>query len=289
MLNFQTNPLSLNPTSKTLDQPYAKVQAEKEVEIPLLGESPTIVEPDAGFSAMAKVIAHHSPVEAVTEVTITEPGEVTITPNAGFDATCSVKANIDIASGGWKLPQGTTFFKSTFTNFDTTGIDFSDYTGKTGENGLFSYCESLKTIGDLNFPNATDLDYGFYGCSALTTLPVIKAPKLTSANNLFYNCQALTNASNISKWDWLDTVENVQNMFNSCTKLTTFPKFTLSNATNTSYLFGSCGIKEMPITDLPKATNISYMYSNSKIYEGTINAPEAIDISGLFAGTKITK
>lgn len=92
--------------------------------------------------------------------------------------------------------------------------------------------------------------------------------------------------------DWSEVAQAADhsNRFYYCQKLTKFPKLTISNATNTSYMFGRCSaMKEIDMSnwDLSNVTNTSDMFSNCKLLKsikwGEFNTSSNKNFNSMFA------
>lgn len=96
---------------------------------------------------------------------------------------------------------------------------------------MFSNCENLTTIPQLNTSNVTDMSLMFQSCTKLTTIPLLDTSK----------------------------VKTMQYMFNNCGSLTEIPAFDVSNVTNFSDAFTNCSsLTAIHMTGMKKSFNISY-------------------------------
>ena len=82
---------------------------------------------------------------------------------------------------------------------------------------MFSNCNTLTSVPQLNTSNGTNFSYMFNYCKALTTIPQLDTSNGTNFTLMFYNCTALTsipllNMSSMSSTSW-------SGMFGSCTAL----------------------------------------------------------------------
>lgn len=107
----------------------------------LLTETEKVVTPPEGVDGFNKVTVTHAPVETLTEATITQNGEVTITPSEGYDATLGVKAVVNV-EGKLKVQDGWSFAYSDDIASLIEKIDTSEVTSGRNYNsiGMFSNC-----------------------------------------------------------------------------------------------------------------------------------------------------
>ena len=80
---------------------------------------------------------------------------------------------------------------------------------------MFTGCENLTTIPQLNTSNFTSMDLMFNDCYKLTSIPLLNTSKVTSMNRIFYNCQSL---STIPALD-VSNVTNFNSAFWNCKNL----------------------------------------------------------------------
>lgn len=79
-----------------------------------------------------------------------------------------------------------------FNSYKGTSIDDliqpNDTENVTNMGSMFSYCDNLTTIPQLNTSKVTSIDAIFYNCSKLTTIPALDVSKVKYATNSFNNC-----------------------------------------------------------------------------------------------------
>lgn len=158
-------------------------------------------------------------------------------------------------------------------------------------------CTSLKTVGDLKFPNALNITSSynsgmFYGCSAIEKIGNLEITRVHTAGLtgtcMFYKLQTLKEIGNISfpyiknaqgffyncyQLDKIGTLDfsgglltNIQEMFFGCLVLEYIPIFDTSKVITTSNAFKACD----NLND-EALNNILYMLTNSEAttkYEG---------------------
>ena len=204
-----------------------------------------------------------------------------------------------------QLPNGISFEGSTIDVFDLSPYDWSmvyDYsemfrncTNLTGFgdnlgnafenmvacNNMFSDCDSLTTISQLDTSNVLDMRGMFYRCDSLTTIPLLDTSNVMNMKNLFYNCISLTSiplldtsnvldmtcmfsdCKSLTSVPQLDTgfVTNMNQMFSGCSSLTSIPQLDTSKVTDMGNMFGSCiSLTSIPQLDTSKVTNMGNMF-----------------------------
>lgn len=82
-----------------------------------------------------------------------------------------------------------------FNSYKGTSIDDliqpNDTENVTNMGSMFSYCENLITIPQLNTSKVNNIDGIFYNCSRLTTIPALDVSEVKYATNSFNNCSNL--------------------------------------------------------------------------------------------------
>ena len=56
---------------------------------------------------------------------------------------------------------------------------------------LFSNCQALTSVPDMETSQVTNMNSMFYDCPSLTTIPALDTSQVTNMDYMFYNCQAL--------------------------------------------------------------------------------------------------
>ena len=81
----------------------------------------------------------------------------------------------------------------------------------------------------------------------------------TNMNNMFYSCTSLTTIPQMDT----SNVTDMNSMFYGCTKLTTIPQMDTSNTTNMGNMFSGCRtLKTIPQMNTSNVTSMSYMFSS---------------------------
>lgn len=106
----------------------------------------------------------------------------------------NVPPKINVGMSGLK------FGRSTFTELPSY-LDFSDINDMSG---MFSSCNRLKTIPQLNTSIVTNMKEIFHYCESLTTIPQLDTSNVTDMERMFNGCRTLTtipqlDTSNVTK------------------------------------------------------------------------------------------
>ena len=237
-------------------------------------------------------------IESIKEVIITENGEVTITPSAGYDATLAVTANIqvkgkpktlDITKNGtytvvgddqpisqvtvnakvtevattWTDVDGMKYSQSNITKFQD-GYKFAPRTGINCVQ-MFYGCENLVEIPLFDTSNATDAASMFARTLKINTIPEFDMRNLIYASQMF-------DRSNIETAPQLNTIslQNADGMFQYCGNLKSVGKMDFSNVNSAILMFqvtnnivnlgGFTGLKiNFSISNLSKLTKESLL------------------------------
>ena len=82
-----------------------------------------------------------------------------------------------------------------FASYKGTSVDDliqpSDTENVTNISSMFSYCDNITTIPQLNTSKVTSIDAIFYNCVGLTTIPALDVSKVKYATNSFAGCTNL--------------------------------------------------------------------------------------------------
>jgi surface protein len=179
------------------------------------------------------------------------------------------------------LPNGICFEGSTIDVFNLSPYDwsmvydysymFKDCTNLTGFgddlgnafenmlvcNNMFSGCNKLTTIPQLDTSKVVDMGYMFNSCSKLTTIPQMDTSKVINMGSLFRACLSLTSIPLLDTSNAID----MDYTFCNCPKITTIPQLDTSNVTNMNYMLGSCSsLTSIPLLDTSNVTTMSYMF-----------------------------
>lgn len=172
-----------------------------------------------------------------------------VTPEGGLstyaDAIRQIEGSGSGGEGSIKLPDGTKFMNSTFTN-----VPFFDTSAITDMSQMFYNCYNLVFIPLFDTSNVTNMYYMFYmgydttggglfPRSNLISVPLFDTSNVTNMACMFCACDKLTEipAFNTSK------VQRVADMFDGCRSLTTIPELDFTNVdymsgTSTGFLYG---------------------------------------------------
>ncbi len=137
-------------------------------------------------------------------------------------------------------------------------------------NAMFQSCKSLKNIDLSFFQGAVGIRDMFSGCSSLESIKFGKTFDFSSfasdygTSGMFYGCNALTSLD-LSSWINTNTIKNMSNMFNQCSKLEQLNITSLdtSNVTKFSNMFYNCRkltSLDLRHFDVSKATSLDQMF-----------------------------
>lgn len=231
-------------------------------------------------------------IEDIKEVTITENGEVTITPSEGYDATMGVTINtqvtgkpktLDITKNGTytvvsddqPISQVTINAKVKDEVTTLTDVDGMKYQGST----VTKFPDGLK-FAPRTGGNCVDM---FRECKKLTEIPLFDTSKVTNMTTMFSYCNQLVS---VPEFD-TSNVTNMSSLFYSCSQLKSVPAFNTSNVTNTDHMFYSCSqLEYVPLFDTSKVTGMGSMFFGcSKLkFVPFFDTSKVSDMSNLFRG-----
>jgi len=209
----------------------------------LLTETSKVVTPPEGVDGFNKVTVTHAPVETLTEATITQNGEVTITPSEGYDATLGVTVNVQVGSSSeYSDVDGIKYTNSTITGFPE-GWKFAPRTDSNCAN-MFQNCNSLTTVPLFDTSNVTSMNSMFSYCTSLTTVPLFDTSNVTNMNSMFIYCTSLTTLGGFAglKVDFLLSIspllthDSLLNVINEAADVTASPKTLTFGETNLAKL-----------------------------------------------------
>ena len=107
-----------------------------------------------------------------------------------------------------------------------------------------------------SYPSAIDSLPSGGGGSLKTLLDATK-----STYSLFYKYNG-TSVNDLISYNDTENVTNMQDMFRSCSNLTTIPQLNTSSVTNMNYMFGDCGkLTTIPQLDTSSATDMINMFT----------------------------
>ena len=125
--------------------------------------------------------------------------------------------------------------------------------------GMFSGCNSLLAVLQLDTSNVTNMYRMFNDCNSLTTIPQLNTSNVTNMESMFFECRSLTTIP------LLDTsiVTNMYQMFRHCGSLTTIPLLDTSNVTTMTYMFADCNsLTTIPQLNTSNVTSMKNMFSD---------------------------
>ena len=123
---------------------------------------------------------------------------------------------------------------------------------------MFSGCDSLRSVPDLDTSNGTDFGCMFHSCSSLRSVPDLDTSNGTDFSYMFYSCTSLTSVPDLDTSNGI----NFSYMLDSCTSLTSVPDLDTGKGTDFSHMFNSCrSLTSVPDLDTSNGTNFAYMFA----------------------------
>jgi len=158
----------------------------------------------------------------------------------------------------------------------------------TGARDLFSGCDSLSYIPEINLPSCTEMSSMFSACRSLERVKVGNISSVTTStyglNGLFSECNTLksvefTNPEDINAY-------YMPSMFYRCYNLKKAPYMNLSSGVNISSMFWECyDLQQAPVYDVASATGLDgFYYSCRELSEigGFENTQNVTGVNNLF-------
>ena len=121
---------------------------------------------------------------------------------------------------------------------------------------MFSNCDKLVTIPQLDTSKVTNMSYIFYYCGNLLIIPQLDTSNVTNMGSMFYYCR------NLITIPQLDTskVTDMSSMFCGCSNLNSIPLLDCGKVTNVSNMFGWEDINTL--TDLGGFKNLKINFTD---------------------------
>ena len=160
----------------------------------------------------------------------------------------------------WHGENAVTSMSYMFSNCNSlTAIPQLDTSAVTDMRSMFSNCYSLTAIPQLDTLAVTDMRNMFSSCYSLTAIPQLDTSAVTKMGSMFSGCRPLTAIPQLDT----SAVTDMSYMFSFCYSLTAIPQMDTSAVTNMSYMFSNCNsLTAIPQLDTSAVTNMSYMFSN---------------------------
>lgn len=154
--------------------------------------------------------------------------------------------------------------------------------GVTVFSGMFSGCNRLLTLPQLDTSSGTDFSDMFNGCTILSTIPLFDTSNGTTFERMFEGCRAIetiplfdTSAGETFAWMFkscvdltsvplLDTSSGIwfNNMFDTCSTLTTIPLFNTSSGIHFHRMMNMCELlTSFPLIDTSQGTSFEFMFN----------------------------
>ena len=164
-------------------------------------------------------------------------------------------------------------------------IDFLNTSNVKKMNKMFLNCKSLESLPDISkwdTSKVTHIDYMFSGCEKLKALPDISkwnANSVTGMNSMFSECKSLLSLPDISKWNTSNVVD-MSKLFLNCESLLSIPdiqRWSIKNTEKINCMFSGCkSLTSFPDISKWKTNKIKDM---GNLFNGCENTPELPDIS----------
>jgi hypothetical protein len=126
----------------------------------------------------------------------------------------------------------------------------------TDGSSIFSDCDSLTSIPQIDLSNTPDMDRSFYNCKSLKEIPEFLNPISIKWDYAFQYCYSLVKAPKISS-----TITACNNMFEYCYSLRFVPNYDISGTGNYNYMFRDCRSLEEVGNLITNTTTLSSLTS----------------------------
>ena len=140
-----------------------------------------------------------------------------------------------------------------------------DFTGRTSTLYLFYKCNSLKYIGNITgTERVTDMSNMFSGCESLTSIPQLDTSSVQDMRYIFHECKSLTSIPQMDTSNVTD-MNGMNGMFYYCESLTSIPQMDTSNVNDMSYMFYYCeSLTSIPQMDTSSVQDMRYIFHECK-------------------------
>lgn len=220
------------------------------------------------------------------EINITDNGTRVVTPDEGY-LLDQVTVTTNVTTSKPELPNGISFYDSTWTTFDTDPYDWSQVYSGTN---MFFGCNQLQTLTGTGIENSYFLDmYSMFSqCSNLTSLPTLQGKPSTIAY-LFSNCSKL-NEVDLSKVDFSETVD-ISNAFQECKEWVQNIDLSNSEVIVATGAYRGSEITQLPNINFSKIQIVRSMFADTQqlripVY---LDLPYVTEAANLFDYSKITE
>ena len=119
--------------------------------------------------------------------------------------------------------------------------------------------------------------------NSLSDFPLIDTSYINDMSNMFESCTSLKTVPKIDT----SRVQSMVYMFKNCSRLESVPQFDMTNVDRASYMFQNCyALKSMKSIDAPKLLNASGFFSGCKGLEhvSALNTPKVTSMGEMFNG-----
>ena len=148
---------------------------------------------------------------------------------------------------------------------------------------MFSNCNSLTAIQQLDTSVVTNMGYMFSNCNSLTAIPQMDTSAVTNMSYMFAHCNSL---AAIPQMD-TSAATSMSSMFGSCYSLAAIPQMDTSAVTNMNSMFSNCySLTAIPQMDTSAATNMGSMFYNCNSLKAIrqLDTSVATSTNGMFRG-----
>lgn len=220
------------------------------------------------------------------------------------DAIRNIKiSNVDY----WKVYKGVKFSGSTLSQFPKLVFE----KGYVDASDLFSLCDNITTIPQIDMTKFTDTSSMFFGCEKLKYVPPINLPNVTRCRSMFEICWGLEDVQDIEMINSIDAyrmfnqsylpkinklilpkAETVEQIFSYCKKLVEVGELDISGAKDCVGMFEYChNLVTLPQIDLRSCWNLKWAFDECSKMESfnLINTGEVRIWAGTFRSCRSLK
>ena len=115
--------------------------------------------------------------------------------------------------------------------------DYYDTSKATSTANMFTGCENLEDVSELDTSNVENMNAMFSGCKKLKHIPDLNVEKVSSMSALFADCKSLAAAPKLEN---TGNVTSMESMFSECESLTSIPEMDTSKVEDMRLMFNNC-------------------------------------------------
>lgn len=211
------------------------------------------------------------------ELTITDNGTRVVTPDEGYLLN-QVTVTTNVTTGKPVIPNGISFYGSTWTTFDTDPYDWSQVYSGTN---MFKVCTKLQTLTGTAIENVYFLDLysTFTECFALKTLPKLQG-KPTTLSKCFNRCTNLQEPD-LSGLDFTDLVD-ISETFYGCDEWVQNIDFRNAPIRIAKGSYSNSAITQLPLINYALLENVNSMFAFTKLISANLDFQRVINAGNLF-------